>query len=153
MYAPPFRGDLEGTGEYAWVELDRLEGARLGVTPFIECREVMDAFRSKVGVDDRDWLEGIPLEIERAPGLREFLRLGDPKANRSYEDIVCASGRGELDDALDGDRESEVEMESWCSDRRSSASALDAVALFGDELSSLEAGLPRGVAMFSTSQV
>lgn len=113
------RGDL---GDKRFTEL-----ARRGATPFAECKELRDAFRSKVGVAER---EGVRFEGAPFRGLRMELAgrgvLGDLTVGGLNEAEV--DGRGERW-AFDG--EEPVDMASSWRDRASSFSAAPAPSLFG----------------------
>lgn len=97
------RGDfrLADDGDMRCIELDR----RGGATPLAECRELRDAFRSNVGVAEREGVlpfgDGWPFR---------GLRIGQPGRGELGVSTVELNRRG---DDLVGD---DVERESWFMD-------------------------------------
>lgn len=91
-----------GLGD-AMTVLERRDGARLGVTPALECSDETDDFRTRLGVGDREPAT-LPAAIRAAWGLRDGGRgLGEMGSERStaglYGDGDGRADRGEADTA------------------------------------------------------
>lgn len=135
-------------GETTCPRLERLDKDREGPTPFAECREFIEALRTRVGVAARDSLP---------EGLREGVR-ADEEGEAWRERFKGVSGvEGEGNGDNPGDRGPRWPSDSWLSDcdrpaslslefvaARRGGSVLGGDAIWASYKTGLVSGLQRG---------